>query len=336
MFPMNLSDDPFLDSQNDELDPFPNDFNIHDAIITDAIIETEIPDTSIIDFGKRSKHLALQLPGAIVDRTLTPIEVSLLERLYNLNKNIMRKMDTRIRVAVYRGKGAISKSWMNVVHVLLCANDVFRVEAVSTLVYLTRDSYDVVFIPGGIASTMRNVYRRKNYSMSSILHQFIRRGGGFVGTCAGAYLAAMLDLTNWKHSHGIGIGYISNTTGFQGIENSKLYYAWGPIFKMNSTSDDPPFGESQVLLRIAKRDNRFFLHHSMNSKTKSLYQGFAERPIIVKNNFFNGTVVISAVHPETDISQSNEFNFDFSAVPSDCDSGQAKLLQSMVLTAFRK
>jgi glutamine amidotransferase-like uncharacterized protein len=66
---------------------------------------------------------------------------------------------------------------------------------------LTSD-YDVLIVPGGIAGLYQKLLGEKG---TASIRDFVASGGGYLGLCAGAYLASTNDITRTKN---IGIGLL--------------------------------------------------------------------------------------------------------------------------------
>ena len=116
-------------------------------------------------------------------------------------------------------------------------------------------SFDVVLFPGGMASHQFDALEAKG---RLAVQEFVRSGGGYIGICAGAYMAASQPYT-WglnllkaqivDHDHwarGIGTVKIELTPSGQrvfGDQSGKIdyHYGNGPIFSPAQTGDLPDY-----------------------------------------------------------------------------------------------
>ncbi|CAF4034901.1 unnamed protein product, partial [Rotaria sp. Silwood1] len=62
--------------------------------------------------------------------------------------------------------------------------------------------YDLLVVPGGTARLYQKLLDEKGIAC---IHNFVADGGGYLGLCAGAYLASTNDITDTKN---IGIGLL--------------------------------------------------------------------------------------------------------------------------------
>ncbi|MBT6847278.1 MAG: biofilm PGA synthesis protein PgaB, partial [Planctomycetaceae bacterium] len=93
-----------------------------------------------------------------------------------------------IKVAVFEGDG-VGKSCTNLLTVLDNSSKIqFEVSRVTTADILAGklDAFDVLIHPGGSGSKQGNDLGEDGRQQ---VRQFVSQGGGFLGVCAGAYLA---------------------------------------------------------------------------------------------------------------------------------------------------
>jgi putative intracellular protease/amidase len=93
-----------------------------------------------------------------------------------------------IDVAMYHDEGASSRGKANIFHVLNYEPGmrVHNFSADEVARFLHADMYDVVFFPGGGGSTEQKAIGDAG---DAAIKAFLAAGGGYVGVCAGAYLA---------------------------------------------------------------------------------------------------------------------------------------------------
>lgn len=160
------------------------------------------------------------------------------------------------RVAVYDGPG-VSPSRAAVVAALKSANR-FALSTVSPAQIQAGDlaHFDLVVHPGGIAGTQGKALGGVGRKAEQ---DFVRAGGGFLGVCAGAYLATcdydwslrvlnavVVDKEHWNR----GTGNVAVTTtvagrAVLGTEARKLtlYYHQGPLLSAAARRDLPDYEE---------------------------------------------------------------------------------------------
>ena len=243
-----------------------------------------------------------------------------------------------IRVALYRGEGDSVRGQRNTQIVLDYEGSGIEVENVTADVIkssLDRSAYDVIFFPGGGG-------RRQSEALGETgrenIRKFIASGGGYIGVCAGAYLAlghtelnisgAYAEVTyHGKSSRGDGNASVALTpdgiTAFGPfgvsalqVQTQNLFYANGPTMKltgaaasrdsevkayMNYTSDSVPI-EKHYTGPTAGKGLLAVIHHRY-----SLVDYYAHHNIAIPDNFDRaeavsraGKVLLSGPHPETD------------------------------------
>jgi len=240
-----------------------------------------------------------------------------------------------INVALYADAGATARGKGNAYTVLNYEEANMRTVNFSASDFsrhLTNNYYDAVYFPGGGGGTQGRALGPEGIAA---VRDFVANGGGYVGVCAGAYLAiqemkitAFEDVTR-PEGHARGDG---NTTlvltdegaaalpkvSKKGIEEFDFFYANGPVMDVAATI---PEGVTDPVV-LAR-------YHSTSVPIEANYTGpyagygFAA----VVSSVWNGSssrVVISGPHPET-----NEMDFpDLDGPPSAEGSERAHLLQA--------
>jgi len=160
------------------------------------------------------------------------------------------------------------------------------------------DQFDVLIMPGGSGSKQANMLEDAG---REVVRNFVKDGGGYVGICAGSYLASShyswsLGLINakvWDRSHWArGTGIVSldiSPTGCKilDVEEAELdcYYGQGPLIVPN---DDPSLPGYEVLASYG---------------TEIAKKGAPEGAMvgthaIVQTMFGQGRVICFSPHPE--------------------------------------
>lgn len=238
---------------------------------------------------------------------------------------------------------------------------VFRIGDAS-LSNVGRRRHDVIFIPGGSAGKIyaemsSKAKKKKVLAPRKKIQTFLSKGGGYVGICAGAYLAAggksgrsPLKLSLFQTESGmLGDGYVSSTYLDPSVEHSdtlaaklsnnllkdsKLFYANGPIFKNSTAPPTKELRNPQPILRMGSQaELRILIGTSRGKQTHRRHRGL---PLVVMNNFNSGRVVLSTAHPETDVHHLTYDHWSRAHKPSDCASAEAQMLLSMVYLAANR
>jgi putative intracellular protease/amidase len=114
-----------------------------------------------------------------------------------------------LRVAIYVDSGASTNSKFNTDRIPQGCTDLHVERLMASDIQTgALDNYDVVVFPGGGASTQFNALGSGGQAN---VKAFVANGGGFVGFCAGAYLARslgildanLIDSSHWARGHGM-------------------------------------------------------------------------------------------------------------------------------------
>ena len=160
------------------------------------------------------------------------------------------------------------------------------------------DQFDVVIFPGGSGSGQA---KSLNSTGRQAVVDFVEDGGGFVGICAGAYLAStgyewslgiidarVIDREHWKRGRGdVDIEWTSNVVkNFELEEGSQsIVYANGPLYAPAHVESVP--------------DYEVLAYYRSEINTNDAPQGvMLNTPAIVKSTFGEGTVICISPHPE--------------------------------------
>lgn len=264
-----------------------------------------------------------------------------------------------IKVGVYEGYGASINAKRNTRAMLNCEAD-RKIEYVPITWrnyrrVLTRDQIDVFIMPGGGAKRqwygLAARHRGGSYAVRRYLRDFVKRGGGFLGICAGAFVGstrfmrAAPRLSSWTGRRyqiaGRGFGYISeiqyeNSEYFaklqpalinekETVSSEPLFYANGPIFQRD------PYVYSRFDLR---RNPMVFSSGAPGSRMVTLKgdnRDMSNKPTAVFNNYGKGAVILSGPHPEAKVGNwINTFPSGEIKSPTDCGSPQANNFLRMV------
>ncbi|EDY16860.1 biotin apo-protein ligase-related protein-like protein [Chthoniobacter flavus Ellin428] len=204
---------------------------------------------------------------------------------------------TPVRVALYEDAGAAGKGVPYTKAILTqagCTVTVFKAEDLSHGVL---ENKDVVVFTGGSGSKEGNSIGDAG---REVVKKFVREGGGYLGICAGAYLACskftwslgLLDAQTVSQKWRRGRGDVEMELTPEGqrltalpAEKKTVRYDNGPIIKPAGRTDLTPY-EPLALFRTEMAENGTPAGVMVNS------------PAIVKGQFGKGRVIISSPHPE--------------------------------------
>ena len=218
---------------------------------------------------------------------------------FTLTSFAQDKTSTLLRVAVYRDAGA-SDTCANATREILDLTQDCKADFISSgdIQNGVLKDYDVVFFPGGSASAQRKALGDEGWKR---LWSFLEDGGGYVGTCAGAYLAlysdsrlegrlinAELQEGEWERGEAIlEIELTEEGREILGDYEGRLNIAYqnGPIFHPANYSELEPY---RVLA--------FFRSEIAENDAPKGVQ--INSPAIAVGEYGKGRVVILSPHPE--------------------------------------
>lgn len=203
------------------------------------------------------------------------------------------------KVAVYRGAGA-SDICANATLEVLNNHEACKAEFISAKEIQSGvlRKFDVIFFPGGTGSGERKALGKEGWSE---LWSFLQDGGGYVGTCAGAYMAlssderiegnlidAELQEGEWERGEAIlEIELTNEGREVLGDISGRLNIAYqnGPVFHPAKRDDLEPY----VVLAY------FRTEVAENDSPKGVQ---IDSPAIATAPYGKGRVVILSPHPE--------------------------------------
>jgi len=207
--------------------------------------------------------------------------------------------DESIRVAVYRGAGA-SDTCANASKEILNGTEGFEADFVSAeqIQEGKLKEYDVVIFPGGTASGESKAIGEKGWEE---LRAFVQNGGGYVGVCAGAYMAlykptrstgnlisAELQEGEWERGEAL-LEIEFTSEGRQALDAPEgrlnVAYQNGPVIHRADTNALEPY----VVLAY------FRTEVAENDAPEGVQ---IDSPAIVAAEYGKGRVLICSPHPE--------------------------------------
>ncbi len=205
----------------------------------------------------------------------------------------------RIRVAIFTGEG-VSKDDPAQVTACLPTSGGFEVASITAKEVRggALDNFDVLIHPGGGASVQAKALGEEGRKR---VREFVKRGGGYVGLCAGAYLASaeypwalkLLDATVVDDEHWArGVGQVKlrlTAAGRKALSDNRdkptIYYENGPLLGPAKKREIPDF-ESLAEFETEIREN---------DAPNGIMRGTTA---IARGEFGEGRVVCFSPHPE--------------------------------------
>lgn len=217
-----------------------------------------------------------------------------------VTRNTMTDLSSKaIKVAIYDSTGNVGRGVQNVIKELNNLKKKVEVTRVcaTDIKYGCLDQFDTVIFSGGRGSKQASALGKSGRKKAKA---FVKSGGGYIGICAGSYLAC----TNFKWSLGLidaktksskwrrGIGRVKIQLSDKGVgllgdqkDPVSVIYANGPIIGPASKDEIPDY---EVLAW-------FRTELSENGTPKGL---MVDSPAIVRGRFGKGTVICFSPHPE--------------------------------------
>ena len=164
------------------------------------------------------------------------------------------------------------------------------------------DRADLIIMPGGYSVTESKMLGENGRAK---VKEFIRNGGGWIGTCAGCFLVSesseshpdMLNLIPYTSRGGIGkadmmFSFTADAQNLLGIRNGtrhRIKYSGGPVLVPAN-----PVPEADIKV-VATYESDINLYSSKERET------MAGKVAMVAGTYGKGRIFASAVHPEVDI-----------------------------------
>ena len=211
-------------------------------------------------------------------------------------------MQPLVKTALYVGKGALGVGEYRWLELTTFAEgmDTTLVDA-EMIKNGVLDDMDMLIMPGGRSWTISAELGKDG---AKKVKEFIRKGGGYVGTCAGASLVSesseshpkMLNLIPFTSRGGkcnadMVIRFNQRATDLAGIKKGtqRIAYAGGPIF-----TPSLPVSGTEVEI-IATYDS------NINTWTDKEMPSMAGQAAMIAGHVGKGRVFVSTVHPEADL-----------------------------------
>jgi glutamine amidotransferase-like uncharacterized protein len=212
---------------------------------------------------------------------------------------VEKEIPGKVRIAIYADKG-ITDEALPELRKCLTPNDWFEIGTITAAQIRegALQDYDVLIQPGGSASEQGTTLGPEGRER---VREYVADGGGFIGICAGAYLASVqypwsigvlnahvLDGAHWARGEG-NVQLQISSSGQAAFQSDKptctIHYQNGPLLGPGHKKGIPPF---EVL---AAYDSEL----TENGAPKGVMKGTAA---IARGNFGKGRVVCFSPHPE--------------------------------------
>lgn len=192
--------------------------------------------------------------------------------------------ERKLKVALYSGKGAsLARDVEKALKILDIPYD--KIEE-SDMKSECLPKYSVMIIPGGLTGEMVSGLKGLGYRS---LREYVKNGGGFIGICAGAYLAPKrVNISGYPE----GLGIID-------IENERLQGLGMHLVRIEGKHPVTKGYESQELPMF--RLNGPMMIPGKSVEVLAKYVGDNDFAAIVTSKYGEGRVVLFGVHPEGSI-----------------------------------
>jgi putative intracellular protease/amidase len=205
-----------------------------------------------------------------------------------------------LRIGIYRGPGSGEGNVLPVEKHLQPVKD-FRVTRLPPESFASMDlsaRFDVLIFAGGTARAQANAIGPEG---REAVREFVRKGGGYLGICAGAYLAcsgfdwglAILDARTvspkWQRGRAnLEVSPTPSATRLLGLaeDGFKLRYVNGPVIRPDGHAHLPDY-EPVLLFRTETAENDSPVGAQIGT------------PAMALSTFGSGRVFFSSAHPES-------------------------------------
>lgn len=206
-------------------------------------------------------------------------------------------------IGIYNGQG----SWYESVEAIKNFLDAYAIEwkvfdEEDAVNLDLKDHFDLLWFPGGFAAEYKNYIA----DHSKIIN-FVKEGGSFVGSCAGAYYAA--DILRWD-----GTDYAYPLRLFDGKATGPLYgqIAWGEIGTMILEAEHPANRGFNTEINMYYFDGPYFDSYEEDSIVVLARYETNQEPAVIAGSSGDGKYLLLGPHPEIGgyTAQDQDFNLD--------------------------
>lgn len=208
-----------------------------------------------------------------------------------------------LNVAVFADPAATAENCVQATVKILSANQInVRTITAATIQKENLNSLDVIMFPGGGGTAEAQALGQDG---CAIVERFVKNGGGYIGTCAGGFLAAkgysrptqwlelvnaeIVDVEHWARGTGQVEVAIKDPThpileGFPAVITAQ--YINGPLFKPGNDPNLPSYKELAVFISDI---------HSAGGATAGVMPG---KTAMLTSAYGMGRCVLFSFHPE--------------------------------------
>ena len=198
---------------------------------------------------------------------------------------------TVIKVLIYSGTGASTNCVNGLKTALSSANTnnlvsgvTFSYSTATTLTSTLLSAYNVLIMPGGSGGS---VYL--NYISKSVIQNFVKNGGAYIGICAGAYAAAA-HTNKYYDGWGIAPHVYCNPVSYEGTTTMTITSAGATVLNRSGTITLAHYNGPAMYLASSGA-----VIFGTYADSKTGYKGYAD---IVGDYYGNGRTVLIGSHPE--------------------------------------
>ena len=208
-----------------------------------------------------------------------------------------------LSIGIYSGQGVWDKSVEAIKNFLDAYSIEWKVFDEKDAVNLDlKDHFDLLWFPGGFAAEYKNYIA----DHSGII-DFVKEGGSFVGSCAGAYYAA--DILRWD-----GTDYEYPLRLFDGKATGPLYgqIAWGEIGTMTLETEHPANRGFNTEVDMYYFDGPYFDAYEEDAIVVLARYKNNQEPAVIAGSSGDGKYLLLGPHPEIGgyTAQNQDFNLD--------------------------
>jgi glutamine amidotransferase-like uncharacterized protein len=197
-----------------------------------------------------------------------------------------------VKVLIYDGDGSMEESVAGLEACLDECNSrnstghYFEYDTASEINSNTLSSYEILIMPGGNSEE----YLKSKSIDNDAIKQFVNKGKGYLGICAGAY-AASNNIDGSYSGWGIAPHINTMNVNYEGLLSISITTSGNSLLKSSKTSLYHENGPAMY----ANSSGAISFANYANSET-----GYQDYSAIMGDNYGSGRVLLSGPHPEFD------------------------------------
>ena len=271
-------------------------------------INSESVGSSIIDVKGEAAELVVPRMLQVVNAEIPDPKKKLVRLRYPVNGSLADKSE--LRIAVYDAGGVGKRGPRNLDRVFAKTKSLMRRVGVADIRDGVLGQFDMVIFPGGSGSKQAAALEEEG---REVVKQFVEAGGGYVGICAGAFLAA----SNYSWSLGISNHKtFCETIDVSGIGRKSMWFRGGsaPVTMELTDEGRKILGDFEGVFEVRYQNGPIMspmgreglgnfrsLSHfrSEVSKYKPQEGTMVNTPAVIVGEYGNGRVLCISPHPES-------------------------------------